>query len=265
LQLTFKTPSTKKRKLCQDTVTDFDSNPEVPLESIEDQETFQQAPDLPRFDISSQDGHHSLPPHIPSHLQNEASLSTQDYISSAASSPSAAYAALTISERGGDNSGSEGGVGQGNPDSQDTRSQSPTRSFAHRAIMGGAADFPQRSSSPLKRPASDLEQETPLPTEEDVEMDALPSSDPPGVTHDIERSVEEEEQHGIAQPQEEIAIPLQQMEHQMGEEENQPEAGGENSTSAGERESTAPACISMKILLTIFTQNYHQLTNKYGS
>jgi ubiquitin carboxyl-terminal hydrolase 4/11 len=247
LQLTFKTSSTKKRKLCQDTVTDFDSNPEVPLESIEDQETFQQAPDLPRFDISSQDGQHSLPPHIPSHLQNEASLSTQDYISSAASSPSAAYAALTISERGGDNSGSEGGVGQGNPESQDTRSQSPNRSFAHRAIMGGAADFPQRSSSPLKRPASDLEQETPPATEEDVEMDALPPSDPPGVTHEVGDTIVEEQLTETIEPHEEIATPSDQPEHQMLEM-DQPDTRVGNPASAGERKFIAPTSIATNLL-----------------
>lgn len=217
----------------------------MPLESIEDQETFQHASDLPRFDISSQEGQHSLPPHIPSHLQNEASLSTQDYISSAASSPSAAYAALTISERGGDNSGSEGGVGQGYLDSQDTRSQSPNRSFAHRAIMGGAADFPQRSSSPLKRPASDLEQESPL-TSEDVEMDALPPPEPPGVIHHIGETVGEEG-HGTVQLQEEIPTTPVQQEHRMVEEVNQPEVSGDNSTSLGERKLNAPGCTSTKI------------------
>lgn len=135
---------------------------------------------------------------------------------------------------------SEGGAGRGNPDSQDTRSQSPTRSFAHRAIMGGAADFPQRSSSPLKRPASDLEQESPLPTEEDVEMDAIPSSDPPGMTHSMEQVVDEEEQHGVLQSQAEDTKGSNQPEHQMVTEEHQPQVSRNNPTPETERKFIAP-------------------------
>lgn len=42
--------------------------------------------------------------------------------------------------------------------------------------MGGAADIPLRSSSPLKRPASELEQENPAKDKEDVDMDRLETS-----------------------------------------------------------------------------------------
>jgi hypothetical protein len=59
-----------------------------------------------------------------------------------------------------------------------TRSQSPLLPFAHRAIMGGASDFPNRASSPLKRPASDLEAET-SDVKDDVDMINVPESDPP--------------------------------------------------------------------------------------
>jgi hypothetical protein len=130
---------------------------------------------------------------------------------------------------------SEGGVGRGNPDGQDTRSQSPTRSFAHRAIMGGAADFPQRSSSPLKRPASDLEQETPLPTEEDVEMDALPPSDPPGMIHDIGTATGEEEQYGGLQSQKDATQASNQPEHRMVTEDRQPQVDDNDLTAESER------------------------------
>jgi hypothetical protein len=130
---------------------------------------------------------------------------------------------------------SEGGVGRGNPDSQDTRSQSPTRSFAHRAIMGGAADFPQRSSSPLKRPASDLEQETPVPAEEDVEMDALPPSDPPEMIHNTGQLAGEEEFYGALQSQEEATRASNQPEHRMVTEEHQPQGEGNNPTPESER------------------------------
>lgn len=42
--------------------------------------------------------------------------------------------------------------------------------------MGGAADIPLRSSSPLKRPASELEQENPAKDKEDIDMDRLETS-----------------------------------------------------------------------------------------
>ena len=65
---------------------------------------------------------------------------------------------------------------------QDRRGQSPLLPFAHRAIMGGAADLPQRSSSPLKRRASDLDgdrqnKEVIASQKEDVEMVTAPQSD----------------------------------------------------------------------------------------
>ena len=224
MQLTFKTSSTKKRKLCKDTTADFDNNPEIPLDSIEDQDGAQHSTDLPRFDIpGTQDSQHSLPPHIPSHLQNEASLSTQDYISSAASSPSAAYAGLSIEcERGGDLSGSEGGVGTGNTDSRERRSHSPNRSFAHRAIMGGAADFPQRSSSPLKRPASDLEQEPSKVPEQDVDMDPSPPSDPPDTPHTTESATIQGEQARRSQSSIELSRAARDASSQMVEKDKEP-------------------------------------------
>lgn len=144
---------------------------------MEDHES-QSPSDLPRFEIPTDDSlsDSNFPPNIPPHLQNSSSLSAFDYISSAASSPSAAYAGLTIEgERSGDLSGSElrGFCAQ---TEQDTRSQSPLLPFSHRAIMGGAADLPQRSSSPLKRRASDLEAE--VPPGQDVDMTEVHPSDP---------------------------------------------------------------------------------------
>ncbi|MBV35872.1 MAG: hypothetical protein CMP47_10560 [Rickettsiales bacterium] len=43
--------------------------------------------------------------------------------------------------------------------------------------MGGAADLPQRSSSPLKRRASDLEAEVSSSQKDDVDMIMVPESD----------------------------------------------------------------------------------------
>jgi len=45
--------------------------------------------------------------------------------------------------------------------------------------MGGAADLPQRSSSPLKRRASDLDGEAQSSQKDDVDMITVPTSDPP--------------------------------------------------------------------------------------
>jgi ubiquitin carboxyl-terminal hydrolase 4/11 len=48
--------------------------------------------------------------------------------------------------------------------------------------MGGAADLPQRSSSPLKRRASDLDGEVETSQKDDVDMISVPPSDPPEST-----------------------------------------------------------------------------------
>ncbi|RFU29961.1 hypothetical protein B7463_g6357, partial [Scytalidium lignicola] len=182
-QLTFTTSSTKKRKLSPQHTTPQDAytSPDIPLDSVEECES-QSSSDLPvpRFDFTSQDEAHSdnaLPPHIPSRLHPSSSFSGNDYISSAASSPTAAYAGLSIeSECGGDSQGCEAGAGSQPLNEPDRRSQSPntSRAYAYRAIMGGAADLPQRSSSPLKRPASDLENNDGQPEQkDDVKMEGV--------------------------------------------------------------------------------------------
>tara|TARA_R110002060_G_scaffold67458_3_gene76202 strand:- start:1623 stop:2333 length:711 start_codon:yes stop_codon:yes gene_type:complete len=168
-QLIGTTSSTKKRKLSPQT----DNNPDIPLTSVEDSES--QANEVPRFEIPSPSDT-ALPPHIPSHLQTSSSLGAVDNTSSAASSPSAAYASLSLEgERGGDPDAA--GNSSLAPNDQDTRGQSPVRHFSHRAIMGGAADLPQRSSSPLKRRASDLEAEVSSSQKDDVDMIMVPESD----------------------------------------------------------------------------------------
>jgi ubiquitin carboxyl-terminal hydrolase 4/11/15 len=147
---------------------------------VEDRES-QSPSDPPRFDIpTSQESGLALPPHIPSHLQTETSFGTFDHnISSTASSPSAAYAGLSLEgERSGDSLATENSRRSLAPLDQDTRAQSPVRRFSHRSIMGGAADLPQRSSSPLKRRASDLD-EVQSSQKDDVDMISVPPSDPP--------------------------------------------------------------------------------------
>ncbi len=147
---------------------------------MEDRES-QSPSDPPRFDIPiSHESGLALPPHIPSHLQTETSFGTFDYnISSTASSPSAAYAGLSLEgERSGDSLASENSRRSLAHLDQDTRAPSPVRRFSHRSIMGGAADLPQRSSSPLKRRASDLD-EVQSSQKDDVDMISVPPSDPP--------------------------------------------------------------------------------------
>ncbi|TVY17333.1 putative ubiquitin carboxyl-terminal hydrolase 12, partial [Lachnellula arida] len=182
-QLAFTTSSTKKRKLSPQHIPGPSSgdNPDIPLNSVEDCDS-ESPHDLPRFEIpnpSSSDT--NLPPHIPQHLQNPSALSTGDCVTSAASSPTASYAKLSIeAERGGDSSAADTQRASLAPTEQDLiKSQSPLRSFSHRAIMGGAADAPQRSSSPLKRRASDLEgSDVPSTEKDDVDMISSPPSGP---------------------------------------------------------------------------------------
>lgn len=175
MQLTFKTSSAKKRKIYDDSAVDLNNNPEVPLDSIEDQDTELHNTGRTRFDFSgTEDSQHSLPPHIPSHLQNEASATAQDCPSPAASSPTTAYASLSIENDSGELISADSAGGAGNVEGRERRSLSPARAVAHRAIMGGAADYPQRSSSPLKRPASDLDQEPTSNVDQQLDTESPP-------------------------------------------------------------------------------------------
>lgn len=180
-QLAFTTSSTKKRKLSPQHITgqDYKDSHDVPIKSVEDRESLSPPSDLPRFDLTSSGDippDPALPAHIPAYLYNSSSLSATDCVSSAASSPSAAYAGLSIeAEKGGDPLGSELRRGSPEPNEQDITRQSPILPFSHRSIMGSAADLPQRSSSPLKRRASDLEAEVSSSQKDDVDMVAVPS------------------------------------------------------------------------------------------
>ncbi|KAJ6446345.1 a-pheromone processing metallopeptidase Ste23 [Purpureocillium lavendulum] len=91
----------------------------------------------------------SLPPRLQTQI---GSLVSADYASSVASSSpcASAYAELSLeSDRGGDDTASARTT---------ARSQSPFR-ISRRAIMNGDAELPHRSSSPLKRRASNMEPE----------------------------------------------------------------------------------------------------------
>ncbi len=104
---------------------------------------------------------------VPPRLQSQAT-SFADSPSSAASSPCAASADLSVDfDRDPDPDLLDYGPAPGN--------QSPIHQSVRRALMGGAADLPHRSSSPLKRPASSMEPEQdPVDGSDDVVMITAP-------------------------------------------------------------------------------------------
>ncbi|KAI1417572.1 UCH-domain-containing protein [Hypoxylon sp. FL1857] len=192
-QLTVKTSSSKskKRKIStrQSTAADeslsSNSSPDTPLQSCE-QDTdhsfsFASSDHLatgsPAYNRTD-----SIPPasSLPPRLQtNTTSFSYADYASSAASSPSGAYAELTInSDRGADTPGPDSGSVTSNLYPPGRASSPFTKTTLHRAVMGGAAEFPERASSPLKRRASSMDPDAvDQDATEDVDMITAPPSD----------------------------------------------------------------------------------------
>ncbi|KAI1096322.1 ubiquitin carboxyl-terminal hydrolase-like protein [Rostrohypoxylon terebratum] len=195
-QLAVKTSSSKKRKIStRQSATTEDSlgsisSPDTPLQSCEQLEdadptfSFSLSSEIPNTASYRAD---SIPPaffpasSLPPRLQTSTSNwnNYSEYASSAASSPSGAYADLTIhSDRGADTPG---------PDLSSAasslyppcRASSPfAKSTLHRGVMGGAADFPERASSPLKRRASSMEPDVvDQDAAEDVDMITAPTSD----------------------------------------------------------------------------------------
>ena len=118
----------------------------------------------------------SLPPSgVPPRLHSQAA-SFADSPSSAASSPCAASADLSVDfDRDPDLADSRSASQL--PDYGSAGNQSPIHQSVLRALMGGAADLPHRSSSPLKRPASSMEPEQDVAdAREDVDMITAPDS-----------------------------------------------------------------------------------------
>ncbi|KFA74953.1 hypothetical protein S40288_02221, partial [Stachybotrys chartarum IBT 40288] len=149
-RLTFTTSSSKKRKLSRPLSEDDPSsgsspNSDTVLPSSEtDDDNNNNNPALSfsaaSFTYGSERAASSLPPR----LQNQPA-------DSAASSPCAsAYAELSLD--------TDGGADETGSVLNQARSQSPL-TISRRAIMGGHADLPQRSSSPLKRRASSMDPE----------------------------------------------------------------------------------------------------------
>ncbi|KAK4218084.1 UCH-domain-containing protein [Rhypophila decipiens] len=118
---------------------------------------------------------------VPSRLQTSQTsfCSTTDCPSSAASSPLAASTDLSLdTDRAADLFEFPTSAHSHSDYSGAARGPSPLINTPHRALMGGAADFPQRSSSPLKRRASSMDPETENieAPKDDVDMVAPPAT-----------------------------------------------------------------------------------------
>jgi ubiquitin carboxyl-terminal hydrolase 4/11/15 len=181
----FNTSSSKKRRITRQTAREH--NPEERSnEPLSDQvlPSTEDDADPPCFSFSAASltsGYNtptylrgdSLPASgIPPRLQaNGSTLSGTDYTSSTASSPCAASTDLSV-----DNERVrelfEAGLTVQLPDNR--RSPSPYIRTTRRALMGGAADQSQRSSSPLKRRASSMDLEQDADHKDDVDMLVAP-------------------------------------------------------------------------------------------
>ena len=174
--LTFTTSQTKKRKISLQNLPSQNpgsDDPDIPLHSVEaEQSTPSPTNAIPQLDLPDNQSISS----IPSQLQGFSSGANLEDNISAASSPSAAYAGLSLGE--GDRKGDSLGQRQGSaaPTESFARDNSPKNLFTHRAIMEGAENLPKRASSPLKRPASELDSEEPSSQREDVDMITVASS-----------------------------------------------------------------------------------------
>lgn len=177
-QLAFTTSSQKKRRITRQSTREH-NKPEdsvLPSTEIDTDPAFSfsaaSVPDLRTPTFLRAD---SLPPSsVPPRLQSQGAFLT-DPPSSDASSPCAASADLSIEFDREPDLLDSSTLQQ--PEYRTTRDQSPVHQSVRRALMGGAADSPQRSSSPLKRRASSMEPEQDiLDGREDVDMLAATDS-----------------------------------------------------------------------------------------
>ncbi|OIW34047.1 UCH-domain-containing protein [Coniochaeta ligniaria NRRL 30616] len=187
-QLTFTTSSQKKRRITRQSAREPDldntnnTSPDLVLPSTEDESdpcfSFTTAPDsglsTPTYVRSDSVPVSGVPPRLQT---SHNSFTAPDYTSSAASSPCAASTDLSFdNDRGAD------GLDSGSALHPPSSKPQPSLVYAaHRAIIGGAADINQRSSSPLKRRASSMDQDLNGKTdtkEEDVDMIVLPHPSP---------------------------------------------------------------------------------------
>lgn len=165
MQLAAKTSSSKKRKISTRQAAKGDDDdsvsPDVPRPSCEldcdPSYSFTSTTPIPsagaRSPVYIRSDSQAPVSSLPPYLQTAASEDP----SSAASSPTAAYADLSLR----DASPAADPQPARAASQQDPRGSSPftTKPSYHRAVMGGAADFPERASSPLKRRASSMDPE----------------------------------------------------------------------------------------------------------
>ena len=206
-QLAFTTSSQKKRRITRQSTREHDKFEDLVLPSTEDDNND------PTFSFSAASTSDlgtptylradSLPASgVPPRLQSQGA-SFADSPSSAASSPCAASTDLSIDFDRNPDLLDAGSATSQLPDYGTTRDPSPVHHSVRRALMGGAADFPQRSSSPLKRRASSMEPEhDAVDAREDVDMTAVPDSQR---TETAEGSSEEQAQNGTEEPQVPVA------------------------------------------------------------
>ncbi|KAK4123327.1 ubiquitin carboxyl-terminal hydrolase-like protein [Parathielavia appendiculata] len=179
-QLTFTTSSQKKRRITRQSTREQHLKPEdLVLPSTEEDAD-------PTFSFSAASVSdlgtptclraESLPASgVPPRLQSHGT-SFADSPSSAASSPCAASADLSTDFDQNPDS-AEDGSALPLPEYVTAGDRSPIHQSVRRALMGGAADLPQRSSSPLKRRASSMEPEqNAVEATEDMDMNAAPDA-----------------------------------------------------------------------------------------
>ncbi|KAJ2906233.1 ubiquitin carboxyl-terminal hydrolase-like protein [Zalerion maritima] len=190
----FITSSAKKRRFSPPTEQDRDpdSLSDIPLPSCEEPDadpafsfsgvptSVTPAPDAttPSYLRADSQPASSLPPR----LQTQSStLAPTDNAWSAASSPSAAYAELSIDSDRETRETTSSAIYLSHPTTAQRRSKSPgLRKLPQRAIIGEAGDIHHRSSSPLKRRASSMDPDvdqkdaSSSPKEEDVDMITVP-------------------------------------------------------------------------------------------
>ncbi|CCU81659.1 ubiquitin carboxyl-terminal hydrolase/USP19 [Blumeria hordei DH14] len=172
-QLTIKTSQTKKRKLSPQIAYNQDprSDPDIPLSSVEDLDS-QTLDNAHRLDIPAELETNLLQITAPSDSPN----SSLGPLSFFGSSPSSANPSLILETdiRGDSPSlGSQQSISSSSH--RDRSCHKSSQLLLKRRMMEGAAEDSQRSSSPLKRRASDLEGDPAQSHKDDLDMTSISS------------------------------------------------------------------------------------------
>lgn len=134
------------------------------------------------------------------------SFKSREYISSAANSNSNIYAGLLLEKgRGRKSISPENQIGFSALNEEDKRGQALVQLLSHHSVMGGNVDNSHRSSSPLKRRASDLENES-VSSMKDVEMLSIHSSTSPVIDKQIVQLTQENSDKSFEPEQEKYTV-----------------------------------------------------------